>query len=84
MNFNAQKYWAKHEVKVWVVTLIKIHCVSGKTISETDTKYVRARTEIGAIKTARLHTVLTGRISEHARLATPTDLECIPKKSGAY
>lgn len=54
--------------RAWVVKLSH-----GK---ESDVKYVRARTQSGAIDTARCHSRLPSSADAYVRLATPHDLGC--------
>ncbi len=77
MKFDAEKYWADKEVKVWAVYL---HQRKVKKKGKMEVKYVRAKTSTGAIKTARAHTFMKKVASCSARLATPHELGCVPTK----
>lgn len=66
-------YWRDKEFKKWVVIL-----GNGNT---TDRKYVRARTETGAIGTGVFHSLLRGRVSARARLANPVTDLCAIRRS---
>lgn len=77
-DFDAEQYWSTRPSKVWVVYLISNKREGRKKIEQRDTKIVRAKTEAGAIKTARYFSHLKGRMSARARLATPIDLGCVP------
>jgi len=74
--FDAEAYWGRFIYKKWVVELILSVKQGGIQKQERDVKYVRAKTEEGAIATARKHSTLTGRISARCRLAHPEDLGC--------
>lgn len=68
--FDATAYWSQHEFKKFVVSL---HTRRGLEIY-----YVRARTHEGALYTARRESTLGRHARGSARLATPTDLGCVP------
>lgn len=77
-GFNAEEYWKDKPSKSWVVSLTSTKRVGRVKERKHHTVYVRARTSESAIRTARINTFLKGRISGHCRLATPTDLGCVP------
>lgn len=79
MDFNAEEYWRDKYYKVWVVDIV-VDRRSDKQKRMQDRKYVRARTKQGAIKTAKFHTHLKGRIRTSTRLATPSDLGAVEVK----
>lgn len=60
---------------IWVVELVEQR--GSRMKQERDTKYVRAKTEEGAIRCARFHSMLPDSASAYARLATPQDLGCV-------
>lgn len=62
---------------VWVVELWW-DCGRTLTKRKKDTKYVRAASEAGAIRTAKAHSMLPINCSASARHATPQDLGCVP------
>ena len=70
-DFNPKEYWATRDKKVWVVRLVG----PGKK-PRRDTKYVRASTEQGAIRTARYFSSMKRVSWAFAELATPKDLGC--------
>lgn len=71
-----REFWDPREFKVWVVSLIKYQRGKAHTV---DRKIVRARTERGAIHTARVNSMVKGALSGVARYADPvTDLGCVP------
>ena len=78
LDFDPEAYWARREFKKWVVFL-KNKSRQRKGIS--DIKIVRARTSVGAIKTAKANSSLRGRLICTARLATPSDLGCVEVKA---
>lgn len=64
------------EPRIWVVTLIAKK--RGEKKERRDTKYVRATTQEGAVRTAKAHSMLPLNASAYARHATPQDLGCVP------
>lgn len=81
-DFDAEKYWSTRERKAWVVTLVAAYRENRKRKSDRQTLYVTAKTEVGAIRTAMDNAFLRGRLVDaRARLATPTDLGCVPARS---
>lgn len=71
-DFDATAYWSGREFKKWVVQL-----ESGpRRRPDRDTKYIRARTSDGAIRTARRETSLKRPRVTLVSLATPRDLGC--------
>ncbi len=77
-GFNTEEYWKGGVRKVRVVTLKKRR---GSKVVHFDTKIVGAKTEQGAITTARYHSFMKGINDVSCRLATPTDLGCVPDNS---
>lgn len=69
-------YWSKRIHKKWVVTLTAERKIDGRKKTIRDVLYIRAKTEAGAIRTARLESGLTGRMGASARLASADDLGC--------
>lgn len=76
MDFDAEAYWASREVKVWVVVLSQRD--RGRKRGRVDRKFVRARTQQGAVATARENSFMDKIVNAYARLATPADLGCVP------
>lgn len=79
-HFDADAYWKEREYKIWVVNL---HHPAPRTPSDRrskrhvvpTTRYIRAKTRTGAIKTALQTNWARKRITHiSCRLATPTDL----------
>lgn len=68
--FDAQAYWADRPYKKWVVQFTN-------TFGRTDTCIACSATEDGAIRQARSSTTMRGRLTVHARLAHPEDLDCV-------
>jgi len=64
-----------NDSSIWVVELIEQR--GSRMKRDRDTKYVRARSEEGAIRCARFHLTLPDSASAYARLATPQDLGCV-------
>lgn len=82
IGFNAEEYWKDKPSKSWVVSLTSTKRVGKTKVKKNHTVYVRARDSQRAIHTARINTFLKGKISGHCRLATPTDLGCVPTPQG--
>lgn len=77
-DFSPESYWAGKEFKTWVVFLQRKFRQKKKRAS--DIKIVRARTSVGAIKTAKANSFLQGCVASSVRLATPADLGCVEVK----
>lgn len=77
--FDADAFWARHDVKKWVVILTwRDHTVASRSQRDRrDTKYVGARTMDGALRTARHYSHAPRHAGAYARLATPSDLGCV-------
>ncbi|PRZ51185.1 hypothetical protein BX589_12026 [Paraburkholderia fungorum] len=71
-DFDAESYWRDKPYKKWVV---EVGRWNGRFVT-SQTVYVSAKTQEGAEATAKANTVVTGRLSARARLATPRDLGC--------
>lgn len=76
--FNPEEYWKDKLHKVWVVDVTATFRELGKKKSKSRRMYIRAKTPEGARRTAKYHCTLKGRLGSTARLATPTDLGCVP------
>lgn len=76
-DFNAEEYWRDKPSKAWVASLKSTKGKGRHKVEKHHRMYVRAKDSVGAIRTARAFTFLTGRISGTVRLATPTDIGCV-------
>ncbi len=77
-DFNPEEYWKLVHMKKWKITLVRRQ---GKK-QEFDNKIVSASTREKAILTARMNTMMKSPIGVlECRLATPTDLGCVPSDS---
>jgi hypothetical protein len=68
-KFSAYVYWSSHAVKKWVVQV--------SNWQKTETRYVAAIDEDGAIRGGINASFLNGHLEATARLATPDDLGCV-------
>ena len=67
---ETELYWSTRESKKWVVRLVSRR--------GSDTKYVCAKTEEAAIKSAIANSMIKGKVvTSSARLASPRDLGCV-------
>lgn len=71
-DFDAEAFWRDKPFKKWVV---EVGRWNGR-FRAAQTLYVSAKTQEGAETTAKANTIVAGRLSVHARLATPRDLGC--------
>jgi len=76
-QFDTQAYWSTRRYKSWVVFLTSTKGTGRNKTQRSHVMYVRASNSQIAIATAKRNTFLTGRLSGHCRLATPTDLGCV-------
>lgn len=78
-----EQFWSDFEYKTWVVNLMAFGRRSKLQASEK--KYVRAKTEAGAIRTARHYSFMPAGAHASARLAHPVrDLECVWNGDGPF
>lgn len=75
--FDPEAYWADKPIKKYVCAITAIH----KGQKQFETRYSASRNAELAKAHALSQTFLLGRKTVFVRLATPTDLGCVPVQS---